>query len=65
MIVVLMVMSGMDLSHDWVGLVGLDLPGLCLVSLVHGMQQVRSLCAYYSLATGGMPVSVGRFFLQV
>jgi hypothetical protein len=28
-------------------LVGLDLPGLSLVGLVHGMQQVRSLCAWF------------------
>jgi hypothetical protein len=32
---------------------------LGLVGLVHGMQQVRNLCA--CLATGGIPVSVGRF----
>jgi hypothetical protein len=25
----------------------LDLPGLSLVSLVHGMQQVQSLCAWF------------------
>jgi hypothetical protein len=45
MIVVLTVMSDMDLSHDSLELVGLDLPGLSLVGLVHGLQQVRSLCA--------------------
>jgi hypothetical protein len=28
-------------------LVGLDLSGLILVGLVHGMQQVRSLCAWF------------------
>jgi hypothetical protein len=43
------------------GLIGLDLPGLSLVGLVHGMQQVRSLCACFGLATGGKPVSVDRF----
>jgi hypothetical protein len=32
---------------------------LGLVGLVHGIQQVRNLCA--CLATGGMLVSVGRF----
>jgi hypothetical protein len=37
MIVVLMVMSGMGISHDQLGLVGLDLPGLSLAGLVHGM----------------------------
>jgi hypothetical protein len=46
-------------------LVGLDLSGLSLVSLVHGMQQVRRLCACFGLATGGMPMSVGHFWLQV
>jgi hypothetical protein len=30
-----------------VGLVGLDLSGLILVGWVHGMQQVRSLCAWF------------------
>jgi hypothetical protein len=38
MIAMLMVMSNMDLSHDQLGLVGLDLSGLTLVGLVHGMQ---------------------------
>jgi hypothetical protein len=33
--------------------------GLGLVGLVHGIQQVRNLCA--CLATGGKPVSVGHF----
>jgi hypothetical protein len=28
-------------------LVGLDLLGLSLVGLVHGMQQVQSLCAWF------------------
>jgi hypothetical protein len=28
-------------------LVGLDMSGLSLVSLVHGMQQVRNLCAWF------------------
>jgi hypothetical protein len=40
MIAVLMATSDMDLSHDLLGLVGLDLPGLSLVGLVHGMLQV-------------------------
>jgi hypothetical protein len=40
MIVVLTVMSGMDLSHDQLSFVELDLPGLSLVGLVYGMQQV-------------------------
>jgi hypothetical protein len=65
MIAVLTVMSGMDLCHDSLGLVGLDLLGLSLVHLVHGMQQVWSLCACFGLATGGMPVSIGRFWLHV
>jgi hypothetical protein len=30
-----------------VGLVELDLPRLSLVGLVHGTQQVRSLCAWF------------------
>jgi hypothetical protein len=38
MIAVLMIMSGVDLSHDYMGLIGLDLPALSLVSLVHGIQ---------------------------
>jgi hypothetical protein len=38
MIAMLTVMSDMDLSHDCLGLVALDQPGLSLVSLVHGMQ---------------------------
>jgi hypothetical protein len=44
--------------------VALDLSGLSLVGLVHGMQHVRCLCAWL-LATGGMPMSVVRFSLQV
>jgi hypothetical protein len=47
MIAMLMVMSNMDLSHDQMGLVGLDLSGLTLVGLVRGMQQVQSLCAQF------------------
>jgi hypothetical protein len=50
-------------------LVGLDLLGLSVVGLVHGMQQVRSLCAQFGyrcdackhwsvLATGVTPVSL-------
>jgi hypothetical protein len=47
-------------------MVGLDMSGLSLVGLVRGMQQVRSLCAwFFVLATGGMPMSVVRFWLQV
>jgi hypothetical protein len=49
--------------------VGLDLPDLSLVGLVQGMQQVRSLCAWFGyrwdacerwsvLATGVTPVSL-------
>jgi hypothetical protein len=49
--------------------VGLDLSGLSLISLVHGMQQVRNLCAWFGyrwdvcerwilLATGVTPVSL-------
>jgi hypothetical protein len=38
MIAVFTVMGNMDLSHDLLGLVGLDLPGLSLVGLVHCMQ---------------------------
>jgi hypothetical protein len=60
-------------SHERHGpftrLVGLDLSGLSLVSLVHGMKQVRSLCAWFGyrwdacehwlvLATGVTPVSL-------
>jgi hypothetical protein len=60
-------------GHEWHGpftrLVGLDLLGLSLVSLVHGMQQVRSMCACFRyrwdafecwsfLATGVTPVSL-------
>jgi hypothetical protein len=46
------------------GLVGLDLSYfLGPVGLFCGMQQVRSLCA--RMATGGMPVSFGRFWLLV
>jgi hypothetical protein len=51
------------------GFFGLDLPGLSLVSLVHVMQQVQSLCAWFSyrwdayarwlvLAMGVTPVSL-------
>jgi hypothetical protein len=58
----------MDLSHDKLDLVGLDLPGLSLVGPVHSMQLVRSLCAWFGyrwdacerwlvLATGVIPVS--------
>jgi hypothetical protein len=47
-------------GFGWVGSTGLS-----LVGLVHDMQQVRSLCACFGLATGGMPVSIGRFWLQV
>jgi hypothetical protein len=32
---------------------------MSLVGLVHGMQQVRSLCACFGLATGGMPIGFG------
>jgi hypothetical protein len=50
-------------------LVGLDLLGLSVVGLVHGMQQVRSLCAQFGyrcdackhwsvLAIGVTPVSL-------
>jgi hypothetical protein len=53
-------------------LVGWDLPGLSLVSLVQGMQQVRSLCAWFGyrwgacerrsvLAIGVTPVSLRPF----
>jgi hypothetical protein len=45
-------------------MVGLDLSGLSLVSLIRDMQQVRRLCAWFS-TTGGMPVSVDQFWLQV
>jgi hypothetical protein len=48
-----------------VGYVGLVLFGLSLDGLVHGMQQVQRLCMVLGLATGGMPMSVGRFCLQV
>jgi hypothetical protein len=34
MIAMLTVMSNMNLSHDQLGLVGLDLPGLSLVCMV-------------------------------
>jgi hypothetical protein len=49
MIVKLTVMSGMDLSHDYLGYGwdGLGWVYLGLVGLVHGMQQVRSLCAWF------------------
>jgi hypothetical protein len=47
MIAVLTVMSAMDPSHDLLGLAGLDLSGLSLVGLVQGMQQVRSLFAWF------------------
>jgi hypothetical protein len=50
-------------------LVGLGLPGLSIVGLVQGIQQVRSLCAWFDykwgacerwsvLATGVTPVSL-------
>jgi hypothetical protein len=50
-------------------LVGLELSGLSLVGLVHGMQQVQSLCAWFGyrwdacerwlvLATGVTPMSL-------
>jgi hypothetical protein len=42
----------------------LNMSGLSLVGLVCGMQQVRRLCAWF-LATGGMPMSVVKFWLQV
>jgi hypothetical protein len=47
MIAVPMVMSNMDLSHNKLDLVGLDLPGMSLVGLVHSMQQVQSLYAWF------------------
>jgi hypothetical protein len=52
MISVLTVMRDMDLSHDLLGMVGLELSGLSLVGLVRGMQQVRSLCAWFSYRWG-------------
>jgi hypothetical protein len=69
MIAMLTVMSGTDLSHDYLGLVGLDLPGLSLVGLAHVMQQVQTLCAWFGyrwdsyecwsvLAIGVTPVSL-------
>jgi hypothetical protein len=72
MVAVLTVMSNMDLAHDLLGMVGLELPSLSLVSLVQGMQQVRSLCAWFGyrwdacerwsiLATGVIPVSLRPF----
>jgi hypothetical protein len=72
MITVLTVMSDMDFSHDLLGMVGLDLSGLSLVVLARGMQQVQSLCAWFSyrwdacergsvLAICGIPVSICRF----
>jgi hypothetical protein len=45
-------------GFGWVGSVGFESSqsGSC-------MQQVRSLCACFGLATGEMPVSIGRFWL--
>jgi hypothetical protein len=66
MIAVLTVMSGMDLSHDWlgygwVGFVGLE------SSWVGSWYATGAtpVCMVLDLALGGMPVSVVRFCLQV
>jgi hypothetical protein len=75
MIVVLTVMSGMDISHDYLE-VWLGRFGLGLVDLVHGMQQVRSLCACFGyrwdacecwsfLAIGVTPVSLRTLITTV
>jgi hypothetical protein len=47
MIAVLMLMSDMTFHTISWDMVGLDLLGLSLVSLAHGMQRVRSLCAWF------------------
>jgi hypothetical protein len=66
MIAVLVIMSNMDLSHDllgygWVGSVGFESSWF---GLWHAAS-AKPVGMVLGLATGGMPVSVGWFWLQV
>jgi hypothetical protein len=45
------------------GLVGMVWVGLGLVDMLHGLQQCEE-CVHV-FAIGGMPVSIGHFWLQV